>query len=113
MRNAANHFILAAALACASSLGACSGSGRSNGDSSDPLVGTWTYSGRVPNIVNGTLTFKSDNSFAFVETVAPVTLPAGVVPGTCVTTDTYSGAYDETISCAVNNLGWSFSGGTS
>ncbi len=112
MRNVANHFILAAALAIASSLGACSSTGSSYGDSSDPLVGTWTYSGRVPNIVNVTLTFKSDKSFAFVETVAPVTLPPGVMPGTCVTTHTYDGAYVATSSSAVNTLDWTFSGGT-
>jgi hypothetical protein len=78
----------------------------------DPLVGTWTYSGNVPAQVNITLTFKADKTFTFVETVAPWGYPAGYVPNGCVTTDTYPGTYAESVPGGTNTLTWTFAGGT-
>lgn len=80
--------------------------------SQDPLVGTWTFSGDVPDIVTITLTLNADKSFAFAETVAPLTLPAGTGPTTCVTTDYLHGSYAETAPGGVNTLTLTIAGGT-
>ena len=78
----------------------------------DPLVATWIFSGRVPALVAITLTFNSDKTLTFVEEVAPPTTPAGFVPDGCVTTDSFSATYAETVSGGVNTLTWTFKDGT-
>jgi hypothetical protein len=47
-----------------------------------------------------------------VADVAPATLPVGVEPGTCVTTQSFDGTYAETASSDGNTLEWTFAGGT-
>jgi hypothetical protein len=64
---------------------ACSGSGSSN---RDPLIGSWTFSGSVPDLVTVTLTLSPDKTFTMLEAVAPPTLPAGTKPTSCMTMDT-------------------------
>ncbi|HWL86817.1 MAG TPA: hypothetical protein VNO21_13495, partial [Polyangiaceae bacterium] len=76
------------------------------------LVGTWTFSGNVPNSLRATLTFNDDKTFKLVENLAPVTSPAGSHDPDCVTTDVYLGTYEETTSGATNLLTWTFAGGT-
>jgi hypothetical protein len=79
---------------------------------SDPLVGTWTSSRPALSVVDATVTFASDKTFTFVETVAPFSYPAGYVPNGCVTTDTYFGTYAESVSGGASTLTWAFAGGT-
>ncbi len=79
---------------------------------SDPLVGTWQFNGHVPAIVTITLTFKSDKSFTFSETVAPATTPVGYFPNGCITTHSLYGTYAAAVSGGVNTLTWTFDGGT-
>jgi hypothetical protein len=109
MKTGANLSTLLAGLASVFLVGAC---GSGTGTGSAPLLGTWTYSGSVPAFVNVTLTFKSDNSFTFVEDVAPFSRPAGVDPNTCVTTDIYDGTHRETTSGGAGALTLNFAGGT-
>jgi hypothetical protein len=78
----------------------------------DPLVGSWTYSGYVPDVITVTLTFDADNSFTMVETVAPLTTPRGYMPTSCMTTDTYLGTYAEGVAGGTNTLDLTFTGGT-
>jgi hypothetical protein len=89
---------------------ACS-SGSGSADR-DPLVGSWTFSGSVPDLVTTTLTFNSDKTFTMLETVAPPTLPAGAAPSSCVTTDKYLGTYAEGVAGDMNTLALTFTGGT-
>jgi hypothetical protein len=77
-------------------------------DARDPLVGVWKFSGSVPAQVNVTFTLHEDRTFNYVETVAPLTHPAGHVPTGCVTTDSYSGAYSD----GNGTLTLTFAGGT-
>ena len=77
----------------------------------DPLVGIWHFSGMVPAILHATFTINADKTFTIVETVAPPTLPAGVTPGTCVTTDSVYGTYSETVSGTTNTVTWTMLGG--
>jgi hypothetical protein len=102
-----------AAPSCVSGV-CCPASGCPAKDSgtTDPLVGTWTFGGNVPDQVNIFLTLKSDKTFTFVETVAPWEYPAGYVPNGCVTTDTHLGTYAESVSGGTNTLTWTFAGGT-
>jgi hypothetical protein len=78
----------------------------------DPLVGSWVFSGNVPDAITVTLTFGPDNSFTMVETVAPPGLPAGFTPTSCVTTDTYLGTFAEGVAGSTNTLDLTFTGGT-
>ena len=87
-------------------IGACSG------EDSDSLVGRWTFSGQVPAIVTVDLNFKADQTFTYVEQVAPPTLPAGSVPNGCVTSQNFSAAYDENVAGGVRWLTWTFTDGT-
>lgn len=75
----------------------------------NPLVGTWMYSGSVPDIITLTITLNADKTFKFSETVAPFTHPAGTAATSCVTTDTYVGTYSETGS---NTLRWTVTDAT-
>ena len=107
------HFASVALLAGV--LSACGGASSDPGngaEATDPLVGTWTYSGRVPAFVAITLTMRADNSFTFVEEVAPYSLPAGYVPNGCVTTETYLGTYAATLAGAKSSVSWTFATGT-
>ncbi len=88
---------------------ACGGSDSGN---RDPLVGSWTFSGSVPDIITVTLTFSPDKAFTMLETVSPPTLPAGVEPTSCVTTDTYLGMYAEGVAGGTNTVDLTFTGGT-
>jgi hypothetical protein len=76
------------------------------------IVGTWTYSGSVPDLVNVTLTLCADGSFSFAEQVAPATTPAGGGDGGggCVTTDTYQGVYGTSV--GGGEVKWAFETGT-
>jgi hypothetical protein len=110
MRNVANRFALPMALVAVFAIGACGGDDPT--PAQDPLLGTWTYSGAVPDEVTIALTFNPDKTFTFVEQVAPATEPAGFTPDGCVTTDTFSAKYAETVSGGTNSLTWTFTGGT-
>ena len=78
-----------------------------------PLVGTWTYSGRVPAVITIALTFNADGTFSALETVAPPTLPAGAVPSPgCQTTDTYAGTYVVLEADAKSTVTWTYDTGT-
>src|SRR5580765_2185714 len=94
--------LFVAAILVLSGLSACDGS------SQDPLVGTWTFSGQVPAIVNIALSVNSDKTFTFVEQVAPATTPAGTMGAACITTDTFAATYAEMISGGTNTLTWTF-----
>ncbi|HEY7374292.1 MAG TPA: hypothetical protein VIF57_19170 [Polyangia bacterium] len=106
MRNAAIPVGLIVTLVGTLALGGCDGGGGNEGQAS--LVGGWTYSGRVPNMVTVALIFGPDQTFTFVEQVAPVTSPAGSGPSTCVTSHNFSAAYVQ----AANTLTWTFTQGT-
>jgi hypothetical protein len=73
-----------------------------------PLVGVWTFKGRVPEIVDVTFTLKDDRTFTYAENVAPTSIPVGAGPDGCVTTDSYSGTYSE----GGSTLTLTFAGGT-
>jgi hypothetical protein len=110
MRNVANRIGWPVALVGALALGACGGDDPN--PAQDPLLGTWTYSGSVPDEVTVALTFNPDKTFTFVEQLAPSTEPAGFMPDGCVTTDTFSAKYAEAVSGGTNTLTWTFAGGT-
>jgi hypothetical protein len=76
------------------------------------LLGTWTYSGSVPDLVNVTLTFKADKTLAFVEQIAPASEPAGSMDDGCVTTDAFSATYVEIAVGDVHTLHWALTSGT-
>jgi hypothetical protein len=78
----------------------------------DPLVGTWTVRARVPASVVVTLTVNPDNTFDFVEQVAPPSTPVGSVPDGCITTHRFSATYVDTAMAGANTLRWTFAGGT-
>lgn len=78
----------------------------------DPLVGSWTYSGSVPDRITVTLTFGADNTLTMQESVAPLTVPAGGFATSCVTMDTYFGTYAEGVANGTNTLALTFTGGT-
>jgi hypothetical protein len=96
MRTIANRAGLIATLVGALTLGGCGGA-----ESPAPLMGSWTYSGQVPAFVTVDLTFNPDQTFTFVEKVAPPTTPAGSTGNGCVTTHTFSAAYAETVAGGV------------
>lgn len=75
----------------------------------DPLVGTWTWSGKAPGPTTLTITFNADKTLVFNEQVAPATEPVGVVPNGCVTTELYHGTYTRT---GDHQLTWAFNDGT-
>jgi hypothetical protein len=75
----------------------------------DPLVGTWTWSGKAPGPTTLTITFNADKTFVFNEQVAPATRPVGVVLSGCVTTELYHGTYTRT---GDHQLTWAFTDGT-
>src|SRR5690348_15725464 len=56
-------------------------------------VGTWKFSGNVPDFVDATLTFEASGQYELVEQIAPPTTPAGSSSSGCVTTFTTSGTY--------------------
>jgi hypothetical protein len=78
-----------------------------------PLVGTWTYSGSVPDFVTLALTFNANGTFAAVEQVAPFSIPAGEerAPG-CATTDSYSGSYESSDAGGQGTVTWTYDTGT-
>jgi len=88
----------------------CPCDGASN---ADPLVGEWTYSGRMHalSIIHQTVTFNADKTLRVVEEVAPLSVPAGYVSNGCVTSWSYYGTYNTTVSSGVNQLVWIFTGG--
>ena len=85
----------------------------SGSNNDDPLVGSWTFSGSVPEIITVTLTFDLDQSVTMVETVMPLTTPRGFMPTSCRTTDTYLGTYAEGVAGGTSTLDLTFTGGTS
>lgn len=95
-----SHVGVIVSVGAALALAACSGQAQ------DSLVGSWTFSGNVPAIVTINLTFKADQTFTFVEQVAPSTTPAGSVPNGCVTTQSFSAAYAQTVASDVRRLTW-------
>jgi hypothetical protein len=78
----------------------------------DPLVGSWTYSGSVPDLITVTLTFGVDHTLTMQESVAPLTTPAGGTNTSCITMDTYLGTYAEGVDGGTNTLALTFTGGT-
>jgi hypothetical protein len=110
MRKGANPVGRIVTLVGALVLGACDGG--SGGASQASLVGGWTYSGHVPAIVTVALTFDRDQTFTFVEQVAPPTTPAGSGPSSCVTSHNFSAAYVQGVAGGVNTLAWTFTEGT-
>ncbi len=123
MHISASRFRLSTAFVGAVALSACSGSdpgvtgdpapiAGNNIPATDQLIGTWTFSGQVPARVDVTLTFNADQTFTWVEQVAPSSQPAGFVSDGCLTTDTMSAAYAETLSVGMPRLIWTFTGGT-
>jgi hypothetical protein len=104
----------AALVTAALALGACGGKAE---QVYEPglLVGTWTYSGSVPDIVTVHVTFDADKTFTFVETVAPWGYPAADADsssnagyGGCVVSDSYAGTYDTTDSVGASTLTMNF-----
>jgi hypothetical protein len=79
----------------------------------EALIGTWTFHGETPEIVDLAVTLRADKTFTFVEHVSPISVPATSIAGprdaSCVTTDTYVGTYAEQ---GANQLTWTFTGGT-
>jgi len=85
------------------------------------LVGTWTYSGSVPDIVTVHVTFDADKTFTFVETILPSTTPAPTIDSDagnqagyvgCVVSDSYQGTYETTDSAGASTLTMTFANGT-
>jgi hypothetical protein len=105
---------LSVALLAAFALNGCRGESEgAQGVTQDPLLGTWTYSGHVPAIVEVALTFSADKTLKLVEQIAPASEPAGAMADGCVTTDTLTGTYVEGMSAAdIKTLSWTFSSGT-
>ncbi len=112
---------LATLAAAALALGACSASSSPSTTSNEqsPLVGTWTYSGSVPDSITVYVSFEANKAFTFVETVAPATTPAatpdaGDLSGNagCVVEDSYEGTYDTTSTGGTNTLTMNFASGT-
>lgn len=113
-RTASLFFLICGAFACSGSVGADGGDGASDSRGPDPVVGSWTFRGEVPDIVTITLTFNSDKTFDMVETVAPSISIGGPGPSTCVATDTdtYTGTYAEGFGNGASMLDLTFTGGT-
>jgi hypothetical protein len=91
------------------------GDAAGEGGGADRLLGTWTYSGKVPAQVTLAITFNSDKTCIIVEQVAPATTPAGHTNDSargCTTTDTYLGTYTETDPAGTNTLTMTFTDGT-
>lgn len=84
-------------------------------ESIDPLVGSWTFSGRVPAVVFITLTFDADKTFGLDEQIAPGTWPAGYDggPAGCVVSIRIAGTYDATASDEMRTLTWTPTSGVS
>jgi hypothetical protein len=103
------------AAGCASEAGDASHTNDTVATTTDPLVGTWKWSGRAGAFVDLTITFNEDKTLAFSEHVTPASFPAGTIPTmptTCVTTDLYAGTYAETSSQGGHALTWTFTNGT-
>ena len=76
------------------------------------MVGTWTFSGDEADKVTLALGFRADDTFSWSEQLAPLFLPAGVGPTTCVTSIEYTGTYALSTDGNVNVLSWTFGSGT-
>jgi hypothetical protein len=89
-------------------------------EATDPLLGTWRWTGQSPGPTALSVTFNADNTLAFVEQVQPASLPAGSPPlpplgfdpDRCLPILFCNGMYEGTVSQGVHVLNWTFTDGT-